>query len=124
MRMRSSRPRLGARALGVVASLALLAAAACGSTTGAADRHDPAGGGSGTAVGDPGDGGGRGGDADPGAGNQGAVCAYGRRHVADAPVEPPAVCGAGLQCCYPCGIDGCDSVCATPEQCESWSTLP
>lgn len=35
-----------------------------------------------------------------------------------------AACPSGMQCCYPCGVQGCDWVCASPEQCESWSTLP
>lgn len=26
-------------------------------------------------------------------------------------------CAAGLSCCYPCGVDGCDSVCHTEEEC-------
>lgn len=25
--------------------------------------------------------------------------------------DGPAVCGAGLSCCYPCGIEGCENVC-------------
>jgi hypothetical protein len=28
--------------------------------------------------------------------------------------EPVATCGLGLQCCYPCGIAGCPSVCTVP----------
>lgn len=27
-------------------------------------------------------------------------------------------CAAGLECCYPCGTDGCDSVCHTPAECD------
>ncbi len=27
-------------------------------------------------------------------------------------------CAEGLSCCYPCGIDGCDSVCHTAEECQ------
>lgn len=30
-----------------------------------------------------------------------------------------ATCAPGLFCCYPCGIDGCDSVCHTAEECEA-----
>ncbi|MBW2527921.1 MAG: hypothetical protein JRI23_27320 [Deltaproteobacteria bacterium] len=33
-------------------------------------------------------------------------------------------CAAPLQCCYPCGMAGCDWICATPEQCRAWSTRP
>jgi hypothetical protein len=50
-------------------------------------------------------------------GNHGAVCAVGGRHRGD---DAPKVveCTAGLQCCYPCGIDGCDSVCMTQAECN------
>jgi hypothetical protein len=27
-------------------------------------------------------------------------------------------CGSGLQCCYPCGIAGCDWVCHTAAECQ------
>lgn len=55
-------------------------------------------------------------------GSQGATCAWGHREPH--PDTPLAACQSGLSCCYPCGIDGCDSVCATKSECESWSTLP
>jgi hypothetical protein len=40
---------------------------------------------------------------------EGQVCGYGSRS-AMANAQAPA-CPAGLKCCYPCGIEGCDSVC-------------
>ena len=55
-------------------------------------------------------------------GTQGATCAWGHREPH--PDTPLAACHAGLSCCYPCGIDGCNSVCATADECKSWSTLP
>ena len=27
-------------------------------------------------------------------------------------------CAAGLSCCYPCGIEGCDHVCHTEAECD------
>lgn len=51
---------------------------------------------------------------------QGEVCQSGEQ----SPEEIHRACAEGLGCCYPCGVQGCDSVCATPEECESWSTLP
>jgi hypothetical protein len=46
--------------------------------------------------------------AKPATGKAGDVCAVGDQHVG----EKIAVdCGPGFNCCYPCGIDGCDSVC-------------
>jgi len=27
-------------------------------------------------------------------------------------------CAEGLYCCYPCGIEGCDSVCHTQQECD------
>ncbi|HVV85721.1 MAG TPA: hypothetical protein VHE35_21830 [Kofleriaceae bacterium] len=35
-----------------------------------------------------------------------------------------ADCADGLECCYPCGIPGCDSVCMTHEECEESITRP
>jgi hypothetical protein len=32
--------------------------------------------------------------------------------------EDPLPAAEGLSCCYPCGIDGCDSVCHTREECD------
>lgn len=46
----------------------------------------------------------------PGTGKEGDVCHLGREHVGSAVAVD---CGPGLSCCYPCGIDGCDSVCMT-----------
>jgi hypothetical protein len=44
-------------------------------------------------------------------GGAGTICHAGLRHPPGEP--PPEVhpCAPGLQCCYPCGIEGCDSVC-------------
>ncbi|MCA9683831.1 MAG: hypothetical protein KC457_16645 [Myxococcales bacterium] len=62
---------------------------------------------------------------------KGQVCREGTRHDSDldgpaAKLHKPKVreCKAGLSCCYPCGMAGCDWVCATRKQCESWRTLP
>lgn len=41
-------------------------------------------------------------------GKAGAVCRIGDQHTGSAVAVE---CGPGLNCCYPCGIDGCDSVC-------------
>ena len=41
-------------------------------------------------------------------GKAGDVCHIGRQHAGSAVAVD---CGPGLNCCYPCGIDGCDSVC-------------
>lgn len=46
----------------------------------------------------------------PPVGGEGAVCRAGRNQPPDATVVVHA-CAEGLQCCYPCGIEGCDSVC-------------
>ena len=51
-------------------------------------------------------------------GNQGAVCALGGRHENRSDAPKPVECTDGLQCCYPCGIDGCDSICMTPAECN------
>lgn len=40
---------------------------------------------------------------------EGAVCHRGKRNPE--PDGPVVDCGPTMQCCYPCGIDGCDSVC-------------
>lgn len=50
--------------------------------------------------------------------NHGAVCGLGGRHEHASDAPAPVECSAGLQCCYPCGIDGCDSVCMTPAECD------
>jgi hypothetical protein len=50
-------------------------------------------------------------------GTHGQICALGSRHPEDASVTP-VECGPGLQCCYPCGIQGCDSVCHTRAECD------
>lgn len=47
-------------------------------------------------------------NAKPAMGTQGAVCAIGDEHRGSGVA---VACGPGLSCCYPCGIDGCDSVC-------------
>ena len=52
----------------------------------------------------------------PKLGKLGDICAYGtRRRGPDddgvGPSRPALQCEKGLICCYPCGIQGCDSVC-------------
>lgn len=63
-------------------------------------------------------------DDDEGApvGKHGDVCRRGERHLGD----PGRVvsCGPGLSCCYPCGIQGCDWVCHTPQECAVDSRRP
>lgn len=44
----------------------------------------------------------------PAIGKAGDVCHVGRQHEGS---RVAVDCGPGLNCCYPCGIDGCDSVC-------------
>lgn len=44
----------------------------------------------------------------PAVGKEGAVCSIGEAHRGSAVA---VACGPGLSCCYPCGIEGCDSVC-------------
>ena len=56
-------------------------------------------------------------------GSHGAVCSWGHGEQAH-PDTPLAACQSGLSCCYPCGIDGCSSVCATSSECSEWMTLP
>jgi hypothetical protein len=49
-------------------------------------------------------------------GKRGDVCRTGSRSGrAD---DLVVTCGPGLECCYPCGIEGCDWVCHTPSECE------
>ena len=43
-------------------------------------------------------------------GGEGTICRAGEHRGPDNPVEARP-CEEGLQCCYPCGIQGCDSVC-------------
>ena len=57
-------------------------------------------------------------------GSEGAICEWGEERGPDTPDQTLAPCGEGLHCCYPCGIQGCDSVCATQEQCLSYAELP
>ena len=50
----------------------------------------------------------------PKLGKLGDICAKGSRamNLDEGPMSRPVVtCGPGLICCYPCGIQGCDSVC-------------
>ncbi len=56
-------------------------------------------------------------------GTHGAVCAWGDR-AGNADKPAPAACDGELRCCYPCGIPGCDSQCATEAECEEWSMRP
>jgi hypothetical protein len=58
------------------------------------------------------------GGSDSKLGNHGAVCGLGSRHESSSDAPAPVECSAGLQCCYPCGIDGCDDVCMTPDECN------
>ena len=56
-------------------------------------------------------------------GKHGDVCAVGTRHPRQSDDDPsakvtPVECGPGLQCCYPCGIQGCDWVCHTQSECN------
>jgi hypothetical protein len=59
---------------------------------------------------------------------RGGVCRTGTRHAVDGDSKKHTSvhrdCRAGLQCCYPCGMAGCDWVCATQAECKSWRTLP
>ena len=55
--------------------------------------------------------------SDANVGNHGAVCGLGGRHKPGDDITP-VECTAGLQCCYPCGIDGCDDICMTPDECR------
>lgn len=57
-----------------------------------------------------------------GFGKHNDVCAYGGRSGPHFETPPP--CGPGLFCCYPCGIDGCDSVCHTEAECNADRTRP
>jgi len=59
----------------------------------------------------PGSGSGSGSGPAADVGGEGTVCRAGERQIpGQAPPEVQA-CAAGLRCCYPCGIPGCDSVC-------------
>jgi hypothetical protein len=42
-------------------------------------------------------------------GGEGAICAVGAQN--QDPNAQAVACAEGLECCYPCGIEGCDSVC-------------
>jgi hypothetical protein len=91
----------------------LLGASACG---GSASRSEgPASASQGVASGSEGSASASQGEASPtrsdGAAGHGEVC-----HAYDGSLDRP--CAEGLSCCYPCGIDGCDSVCHTPEECD------
>ena len=43
-------------------------------------------------------------------GSKDAVCGWGEQREGASLPEPDG-CDHGLTCCYPCGIEGCDSVC-------------
>lgn len=51
----------------------------------------------------------------PKLGKLGDTCAYGmgRGNIEEMTRKRPPLpkCGPGLICCYPCGIQGCDSIC-------------
>lgn len=58
-------------------------------------------------------------------GRRGAVCSWGEYRGGEAASYPePRACRAGLSCCYPCGVGGCDSVCQPAEVCESYVGMP
>jgi len=57
----------------------------------------------------------------PTAGDVGAVCSCGRQSEGKCTAVD---CKAGLVCSYPCGIDGCDSVCMTAEDAENSRNIP
>ena len=61
----------------------------------------------------------------PGA-RKGEVCRSGAASSLEDPKKRSVnrKCQAGLQCCYPCGAFGCDWICATKAQCNSWKKLP
>ena len=44
------------------------------------------------------------------------VCRAGARSGNADPMAQ-RTCERGLECCYPCGIEGCDWVCHTPAEC-------
>jgi hypothetical protein len=49
-------------------------------------------------------------------GKHDAVCILGARSAE--PGKKVLECGPGLQCCYACGIPGCDYVCHTSDECK------
>jgi hypothetical protein len=57
-------------------------------------------------------------------GQHGDVCALGNRPREDNAKVAVVECGPGLACCYPCGIDGCDSVCHTADECNADQMRP
>lgn len=57
-----------------------------------------------------------------GSGEVGATCGCGDQHEPGACVE--VSCRPGLECGYPCGIKGCDSICMTREDFEATFTNP
>ncbi len=59
-------------------------------------------------------------DADGQLAQQGEVCRSGGEN----PESIQRGCAEGFNCCYPCGMEGCDYVCATPDECRAWSTIP
>jgi len=50
-------------------------------------------------------------------GTEHSVCHWGARM--SRPLPAPAACKAGLQCCYPCGIPGCNSECMAVASCPT-----
>lgn len=42
-------------------------------------------------------------------GGPGTICRLGR--MSEDSTREVHACGPGLSCCYPCGVEGCDSVC-------------
>ena len=59
-------------------------------------------------------------DADGQLAPQGEVCRSGMEN----PDTISRACAEGLSCCYPCGMEGCDFVCATGDECSAWSRIP
>jgi hypothetical protein len=48
----------------------------------------------------------------------GAVCRLGERSLQAHEGRTILECDAGLHCCYPCGIQGCDFTCMTQAECN------
>ena len=51
-------------------------------------------------------------------GKRGDVCRWNVPHQNTGGPPYPVKCGPGLNCCYPCGIQGCDFTCMTKTECD------
>jgi hypothetical protein len=89
--------------------MAVLVGGGCGGAANAPEPSGSASGGSGS--GSEGAGNGSGARGAGSVAGHDEVC-----HAHDGSLDRP--CAEGLSCCYPCGTDGCDSVCHTPEECQ------